>query len=81
MVLRQGGIQVTIGVGLGLGLAFAFAMLIGAGIQGILYGVSGREPLIYAAVAALVAAVSLAATLLPARRATRVRPMVALRAD
>ncbi len=81
MVLRQGAVQITIGVGVGLGLAFGLAALIGAGIQNILFGVSGRDPMIYGAVAALVISISLAATFLPARRATRVRPMTALRAD
>ena len=81
MVLRQGAVQITIGVAVGLGLAFGLAAMIGAGIQNVLFGVSGQDPMIYAAVAALVAGVSLAATFLPARRATRVRPMTALRAD
>jgi putative ABC transport system permease protein len=81
MVLRQGGVQITVGVVLGLVMAFGLAMAIGAGIQNLLFGVSGREPLVYAAVAALVVVVSLAATLLPAARATQVRPMIALRAD
>jgi predicted permease len=81
MVLRQGSVQISIGVLLGLGLAFALAALIGAGIQNVLFNVDGRDPAVYGAVAAVVAAVSLAATFLPARRATRVRPMVALRAD
>ena len=52
-----------------------------AGIQGVLFGVTGRDPLTYGAVAALVAVVSLIATLVPARRATRVDPMIALRAE
>jgi ABC-type lipoprotein release transport system permease subunit len=47
----------------------------------VLFNVSGRDPVVYLSVAALVVTVSLAATFLPARRATRVRPMVALRAE
>jgi ABC-type antimicrobial peptide transport system permease subunit len=81
MVLRQGSVQISIGVALGLGLAFALAAAIGAGIQNVLFNVNGRDPAVYGAVAALVALVSLMATFLPARRATRVRPMTALRAD
>ena len=42
---------------------------------------SARDPLTYGSVAVLVATVSLAATLVPARRATRVDPMIALRAE
>ena len=79
MVLRQGSVQISIGVVLGLGLAFAIAALIGSGLQGVLFNVSGRDPVVYASVAALVASVSLAATLLPARRATRVQPTTVLR--
>jgi ABC-type antimicrobial peptide transport system permease subunit len=81
MVMRQGAVQVAVGVIAGLGLAFGLAAAIGAGLQTILFGVNGRDPAIYAAVAALVIAVSLTATFVPARRAMRVRPMTALRAD
>jgi ABC-type antimicrobial peptide transport system permease subunit len=81
MILKQGGVQVAIGVTLGLGLAYGLATLIGAGIQNILFGVSGRDPLTYAGVAVMVIAVSLVATWVPARRATRVPPVTALRAD
>jgi ABC-type antimicrobial peptide transport system permease subunit len=81
MVLRQGGVQIAIGVVLGLGLAYTIAMLLGSGLQAILFGVSGREPLTYGAVGALVVVVSLFATWVPARRATRVPPLVALRAE
>ena len=79
MVMRQGSVQISIGVALGLGLAFALAALIGTGIQNVLFNVSGSDPVIYASVAALVISVSLAATLLPARRATRVEPTTVLR--
>jgi ABC-type antimicrobial peptide transport system permease subunit len=53
----------------------------GEGIQNVLFGVSARDPLIYGAVVALVAVVSLLASVVPARRATRVDPMIALRAE
>jgi len=81
MILKQGGVQVAIGVTLGLGLAYTLATLIGAGIQNILFGVSGRDPLTYAGVGVLVASVALIAIWVPARRATRVPPVTALRAD
>jgi ABC-type antimicrobial peptide transport system permease subunit len=81
MVLRQGAIQIGLGLVLGLGLALPLATLGGEAIQNTLFGVSARDPLIYGAVVALVAIVSLTATFVPARRATRVDPMVALRAE
>ena len=81
MVVRQGVVQLVLGLVLGLGLALVVATLAGAGIQNILFGVSARDPLTYAAVAALITVVSLVATLVPARRATRVDPMIALRAE
>jgi ABC-type antimicrobial peptide transport system permease subunit len=81
MVLRQGAMQLALGLFLGLGFALALATVAGAGIQNILFGVSARDPLIYGIVVALVSVVSLIATLVPARRATRVDPMIALRAE
>ena len=81
MVLKQGATQLALGLFLGLGIALALATAAGAGIQNILFGVSARDPLIYGVVVALITMVSLIATLVPARRATRVDPMVALRAE
>jgi len=66
-------------VGVALGLCGA---LIGARLlSSQLYGVGSRDPLTYAAMSALLAAVALVASWLPARRATRVDPMVALRTE
>jgi putative ABC transport system permease protein len=81
MVLSQAGTQIALGLTLGLGVALAIAAVAGSGIQSTLFGVSARDPLTYGAVAALVTVVSLTATLVPARRATRVDPMIALRAE
>jgi predicted permease len=81
MVLKQGVVQIAAGLALGLGLALVLATIAANGIQSTLFGVGGRDPLTYAAVAMLVSAVSLVATLVPARRATRVDPMIALRAE
>jgi putative ABC transport system permease protein len=81
MVVRQGAIQLALGLTLGLGLAFGLAVAAADGIQNTLFGVSGRDPMIYLAVGALVTAVSLVATFVPAQRATRVDPMIALRAE
>jgi ABC-type antimicrobial peptide transport system permease subunit len=67
------------GLGVALGLSGA---LIGARLlDSQLYGVGARDPLTYAAISALLAVVALVASWLPARRATRVDPMIALRAE
>ncbi|HEY7286584.1 MAG TPA: ABC transporter permease [Vicinamibacterales bacterium] len=81
MVVRQGIVQVAIGLTLGLGLAFVLARLAADGIRNILFGVSGRDPITYLAVAVVVTLVSLIATFVPAQRATRVDPRIALRAE
>ena len=81
MVLGQGTMQTAVGLGLGLLLTFSIAAFAGDGIQTVLFGVSPRDPLVYAAVAALLAGASVLATFIPARRATKVDPMIALRAE
>ncbi len=81
MVLRQGLVLTGIGVALGVLITLALAVAVGDGMQSVLFGVSPLDPLVYAAVVALVAIISLAASFVPARRATRVDPMIALRAE
>jgi predicted permease len=81
MVLRQGAVQLAVGLALGLGAAFALATALGSAVQNILFGVSAHDPLTFGSVTALVTLVSLVATLVPAQRATRVDPMIALRAE
>jgi putative ABC transport system permease protein len=81
IVLRQGLLQLALGLALGLGVALALATAGGSGIQNILFGVTPRDPFTYTVVVALVTVVSLVATLVPALRATRVDPLIALRAE
>ena len=75
MVLIEGLWLVLIGVALGTLGALALARLIGS----LLYGVGSADPLTFAAVAALLGALALVACYVPARRATKVDPIVALR--
>ncbi|MGC1107380.1 MAG: FtsX-like permease family protein, partial [Candidatus Acidiferrales bacterium] len=65
----------VIGLAIGLGLAFAMARL----LSSLMFGVSATDPSIFVGVPALLAVVAIAACYLPARRAMRVDPMVALR--
>jgi len=75
LVVRQGMLLASIGVVLGLGGAVGLARV----LKGNVYGITGFEPLPFALTALLLIAVTLAACLAPARRATRVDPLIALR--
>jgi ABC-type antimicrobial peptide transport system permease subunit len=77
LVLRQGLGLSAAGIALGLAVALAAARVMGS----VVYGVDPRDPPTLAAVVALLLAVSAVASWLPARRATRVDPLVALRTD
>jgi putative ABC transport system permease protein len=66
-------------IGMAIGLAAAFAL--GRVLSGLIFGVSAADPATFAAVAAILAAVALIACLAPARRATRVHPLRALREE
>jgi putative ABC transport system permease protein len=77
LVVRQGMTMTLIGLVLGLIGAFLLSRV----IAGLLYGVSAKDPLTFAGVSIVLLVVALLACLLPARRATRVNPIVALRAE
>lgn len=76
MILAQGISLTLIGVGVGLALAFAVARLMGTLL---LFGVNPADPLVFALTPAILIAVTIAACWLPARRAAKVDPMIALR--
>jgi predicted permease len=75
MVLKEGLVLVCVGLSLGLAVAAALTRL----LSRLLYGVGSTDAASFAGAAALLAAVGLVAAYLPARAATRVDPMVALR--
>jgi putative ABC transport system permease protein len=75
LMLRQGLVQLGLGVTLGL----ALAALLSRFLQIILFDVNPRDPVIFVGIVMLLAAVGLLANVVPAKRAARVDPMVALR--
>jgi putative ABC transport system permease protein len=77
LVVRQGMTMTLIGLALGLVAAFSMSRV----LIGLLHGVSPTDPFTFAGVSILLLAVALLACLIPARRATRVDPIVALRTE
>jgi ABC-type antimicrobial peptide transport system permease subunit len=76
-VLGQALKLALVGVGIGLALSFALTRVVASQ----LLGVSATDPLTFVGVSCLLCAVALAASYVPARRATRVDPLIALRAE
>jgi putative ABC transport system permease protein len=77
LVIRQGMEPVIAGVAIGLACSYALTRA----MSPLLYNVSATDPAIFIGVAALLALIALSACYLPARRATKVDPVVALRAE
>jgi ABC-type antimicrobial peptide transport system permease subunit len=77
MVLKEGALLVSIGVGIGLTLAVIVTRLLAS----FLYGISATDGLTFVSIPVILALVAFLACYLPARRATNVDPMMALRSE
>jgi len=77
MIVRQGGLVAVAGVVVGLGLTYAGSRFLAS----LLYGVSARDPAVFAWTTVLLLTVALVACWLPARRGARLNPLEALRTE
>ena len=77
LVMRRGALLAGAGIGVGLAGALGLSRL----LESLLYGVSVRDPLTFAALAAMLGCVALLASWLPARRAARVDPAIAMQGE
>jgi putative ABC transport system permease protein len=81
LVIRQGLRLVAIGIGIGLGIALPLAFAASRVFPQTLFGLSLLDPVTFAGVSLFLAAAALLACYIPARRATKVDPVVALRRE
>ena len=77
LVLGQGLRQLALGIALGLGIG----LLLARGLQIVLFGVNPSDAQVYAGIVAVLGITGVAACMVPARRATRIEPLTALRTD
>jgi putative ABC transport system permease protein len=77
LVLGQGLVLAAIGIGIGLAAAFGLTRL----MENLLFGIRPTDPLTYLAIVVVLVAVAVLACWIPARRATQVDPMIALRSE
>jgi predicted permease len=75
LVLRQGLMQMGVGLAIGLALAFGLSNVVGV----LMFEVEPRDPMVFGTIVLVIAAVGMLASFVPARRATSVDPMAALR--
>jgi putative ABC transport system permease protein len=81
MLVRQGLVLTTIGVAIGLGLALALKRVLAATLSGLLFGTTSLDVSMLALAVAPLVVVALLASYVPARRAARIRPMLAMRIE
>jgi putative ABC transport system permease protein len=81
MIVKQGMALALIGIALGLGGAYVLTKYLESSIRlsEMLYGIKPNDPLTYGVIAVLLTVVALIACYIPARRATKVDPMIALK--
>jgi len=77
LVVRQGVMLASVGVIVGIALAFVAARL----LQNMVFGISTHDPLTFCGVAGILGVVTIGASYIPARRATRIDPLEALRSS
>jgi putative ABC transport system permease protein len=81
LVLRQAGVLVAAGVAIGLSTAVALQLVLDKSLRNLFYGAELSQPVLLGGVAIAVTATALLATWIPARRATKIEPTVALRSE
>jgi len=81
LVLRQAAVLVAAGVTIGLSVAIALQFMLDKSLRSLFYGAELSQPVLLGGVAIMVTATALLATWIPARRATKIEPTVALRSE
>ncbi len=81
LVLRQASMLVAAGVAIGLSAAVVLQIALDASLRNLFYGAELSQPVLLGGVAIMVAATALLATWIPARRATKIEPTIALRSE
>ena len=77
LIVRQGIVLALVGLGIGLAAAVGVTRVMST----FLFGVSAVDPTVFGGISLVLAAVAVAASVIPARRATKIDPMLALRFD
>jgi ABC-type antimicrobial peptide transport system permease subunit len=81
LVVREALLLVVVGIAIGLPIAFVVARFASSQIAGLLFGLTATDPLTVVGAAVMLTVVAMCAAYFPARRASRVDPMIALRTE